>query len=231
MPISDNTWLPSWCLWNSDSATSDLDVEAAVFLFQATIHDDAAWHKGRSGPQPELLSNLGDACTLDTLLTQATRGGASAWNSTRSQERPFPSPPPRLPLESRNCPIGHTTSPPHPISRQGYSVLLVWSSPQLRPHSCLDAGDRNRRHNAASHVFWEAAQEAGLHPQKAKAGPSHSPPRPDSTTAPPTCGLLCSRLDPRSMGLRGHLLRPPTRWSQKQLFLNDMVISDFRHYR
>ena len=47
---------------------------------------------------------------------------------------------------------------------------------------CPCAENRNRRHNAVDHIFYEAAQEAGLRPQKEKADLLQ--PRPDSDDFP-----------------------------------------------
>ena len=41
---------------------------------------------------------------------------------------------------------------------------------------CPCAGDRNRRHNAVTHVCYDAALEGSLHPQKEKPGLLRPPP-------------------------------------------------------
>ena len=97
------------------------------------------------------------------------------------QRSPVPEPGwPEEPLTSfRPHAYRLATSPPHPIFRP----LPARPSPP-----CPHARDRHPRHNATAHVFWEAAQEAGLWPQKKKA--SLLQPCPDSDGLPPIMTVL-----------------------------------------
>ena len=91
-----------------------------------------------------------------------------------------------LRLGPRTAPNGSATPPSHPVSRTSHTMLPVCHVfDRFGDHAavCGCAADRNRRHNAAAHVFYAG----GLHPPKQKGGLLQ--PRPDTGRLPQRASL------------------------------------------
>ena len=208
-------------LWSTFSTTPDPDVVAAGDQFCCSIHD-AAWLPGVRHATSVTCQN---AHTLDTLMPQASQE-----DRTSIKLRQVPGAEPgqwRARLLLFECDADLIPTPPlHPPPRPGHAVGVARFSTASHAAVCPCEGHANGRHNAVAHVFYYAAQEAGIRPQKKKeqGSSSHAQTSTDfargpAPNLPPTCKPGISRTPPAAWRpetlVRGRLRH--TTWQSTRL--------------
>ena len=189
------------------SSTPNPDAAAAGVQFQRTSHDDAAWHRCCTTHSQIDLSNWCDAHTLDSLMEEATQGdrnslelhqvhGSGSLVSGRN--------PPPTSLTGKA--LQHRLRIPF-LAEDTQCPAFVQVLDRCDGATVYPRADPNHRHNAVAtstkphRKQGSASQRAGLFQLR---------PDTDGFRQRASCMDLPWRPDPRSLGLCGHFLPPPS---------------------